>query len=85
MKPQEDAKLVSDPSWFRKDLIVYDTRSYAPRTTELMKVAEKGGVEHVFNGLGMMLEQGAASFKLWTGQDMPVDYIRKVLFEADNK
>ncbi|KRK98829.1 shikimate 5-dehydrogenase [Secundilactobacillus odoratitofui DSM 19909 = JCM 15043] len=83
MKPQEDVTLVTDPSWFRKDLIVYDT-VYAPRTTELMKVAQRGGVTHVFNGLGMMLEQGAAAFKLWTGEDMPVDYIREVLFEADN-
>jgi Shikimate 5-dehydrogenase len=50
-----------------------------------MKVAEKAGVKHVFNGLGMMLEQGAAAFKLWTGKEMPVDYIREVLFEDDKE
>ena len=33
-----------------------------------------------FNGLGMMLYQGAAAFKLWTGKDMPVDFIKDVLF-----
>ena len=29
----------------------------------------------------MMLYQGAAAFKLHTGEDMPVDYIRELLFE----
>lgn len=80
MKPLEDVSLVNDPSWFHKDMIVYDT-VYAPRETKLMKVAKEAGVEHVFNGLGMMLEQGAEAFKLWTGEDMPVDYIRELLFK----
>lgn len=82
MKPLEDKTLVSDPSWFHKDMIVYDT-VYAPRTTKLMTVAQEAGVDHVFNGLGMMLEQGAEAFKLWTGKDMPVDYIRDLLFSDD--
>lgn len=85
MKPLEDMTLVSDPSFFHKDMIVYDT-VHAPRTTKLMTVAQEAGVDHVFNGLGMMLEQGAEAFKLWTGEDMPVDYIRDILFsdEAEN-
>lgn len=58
MKPLEDKTLVSDPSWFHKDMVVFDT-VYAPRTTKLMKVAQKAGVEHVFDGIGMMIEQGA--------------------------
>lgn len=82
MKPLEDKTLVSDPSWFHKDMIVYDT-VYAPRTTKLMTVAQEAGVDHVLNGLGMMLEQGAEAFKLWTGEDMPVDYIRELLFSED--
>lgn len=31
--------------------------------------------------IDMMLYQGAAAFKLWTGKDMPIDYIRDILFE----
>ena len=31
------------------------------------------------NGLGMMLYQGAAAFKLWTGKDMPIDAVKAVL------
>lgn len=79
MKPLEDKTLVSDPSWFHEDMIVFDT-VYAPRTTKLMKVAQQAHVKHVLNGLGMMLEQGAEAFKLWTGKEMPVDYIRQLLF-----
>ena len=83
MKPLENMTLVEDPSWFHKDMIVFDT-VYAPRETKLMKVAKEAGVDHVLNGLGMMLEQGAEAFKLWTGEDMPVDYIRELLFSEDN-
>ncbi|WHQ51629.1 shikimate dehydrogenase [Lactiplantibacillus plantarum] len=82
MKPLEDNTLVDDPSWFSSDQIVFDT-VYAPRTTKLMKVARQAGLKHVYNGLGMMLEQGAAAFKLWTGEDMPVDYIHQILFSDD--
>lgn len=64
-------------------MIVYDT-VYSPRETKLMKVARQAGVNHVFNGLGMMLEQGAAAFKLWTGQNMPVEYIRNLLFKEED-
>ncbi|WP_300561195.1 shikimate dehydrogenase [Companilactobacillus sp.] len=82
MKPLEDMTLVEDPNWFRPDMIVFDT-VYAPRTTKLMKIAQQAGVKHVFNGLGMMLEQGAEAFKLWTGKEMPVEYIRELLFSED--
>ncbi len=78
-----DLSLVNDPTWFHKDMIVFDT-VYSPRETKLMKIAKSAGVEHVFNGLGMMLEQGAEAFKLWTGEDMPVDYIRDLLFKDED-
>lgn len=82
MKPLEDVSLVNDLSWFHEDMIVYDT-VYAPRETKLMKIAKSAGVKHVHNGLGMMLEQGAEAFKLWTGKEMPVDYIRDLIFNED--
>ena len=79
MKPLTDQSLITDPSWLREDLIVYDT-VYAPRTTKLMTIAQTAGVRHVFNGLGMMLYQGAEAFQLWTGQAMPVQAIADLLF-----
>ncbi|TPR14307.1 shikimate dehydrogenase [Apilactobacillus timberlakei] len=82
MNPLQDETLVSDPSWFHEDMIVFDT-VYSPRETKLMQVAKQANVKHILNGLGMMIEQGAAAFKLWTGKEMPVDYIKKIVF--DNK
>ena len=81
MKPLTDQSLITDPSWLREDLIVYDT-VYAPRTTKLMTIAQTAGVRHVFNGLGMMLYQGAEAFQLWTGQAMPVQEIADLLFNG---
>lgn len=81
MKPLADQSLITDPSWLREDLIVYDT-VYAPRTTKLMTIAQAAGVRHVFNGLGMMLYQGAEAFQLWTGQAMPVQAIADLLFDG---
>lgn len=82
MKPLENVSLVEDPSWFHKDMVVFDT-VYAPRTTKLMKIAREAGVKHVMNGIGMMIGQGAAAFKLWTGKDMPTDYIKELILNQD--
>ncbi|MFD0897191.1 shikimate dehydrogenase [Loigolactobacillus binensis] len=84
MKPLQEMSLITDSTFFRKDMIVFDT-VYAPRETKLMQVAQQAGVAHVFNGLGMMLEQGAQAFKLWTGVAMPVDYIHELLFTDAGK
>lgn len=78
MKPLEGVVAIPDKSYLRPDLVVMDT-VYAPRETELLKWATEVGCKN-FNGLGMMLYQGAAAFKLWTGKDMSVDFIRDVLF-----
>ncbi|WP_101912914.1 shikimate dehydrogenase [Megasphaera vaginalis (ex Bordigoni et al. 2020)] len=78
MKPLEDVVAIPDKSYLRPDLVVMDT-VYAPRETKLMKWAQEVGC-HTFNGLGMMLYQGAAAFKLWTGKEMPVEHIKDILF-----
>ncbi|MBW1606303.1 shikimate dehydrogenase [Lactobacillus sp. Sy-1] len=82
MKPLEDVSLVNDPNWFHKDLVVFDT-VYSPRETKLMKIAKSAGLKHVYNGLGMMIEQGAAAFKLWTGEDMPIDVVEEAIAKKD--
>lgn len=79
MHPQEDVSLIDDPSLIRPDLVIFDV-VYAPRETKLMKFAKENGAAKVYNGLGMMLYQGAEAFKLITGEDMPVDYIKSILF-----
>ena len=78
MKPLQEESLITDPTMLRKELVVADV-VYVPSETKLLKLAKKQGCKTV-NGLGMMLWQGAAAFELWTGEEMPVDYIRELLF-----
>ena len=78
MKPLEDLSLITDPTMLRPDLIVSDV-VYMPRESKLLKMAREQGCQTI-NGLGMMLYQGAAAFELWTGQAMPVEYIKELLF-----
>lgn len=75
MKPLEGQSLITDPSMFRKDLIVTDC-IYSPRKTKLLEIAESQGCK-TLNGIGMMLWQGHAQIKIWTGQDAPIDYVKE--------
>lgn len=50
---------------------------YNPLQTRLLKEAEIKGAG-VFNGLEMLVRQGAAAFELWTGLKAPIDTMRKV-------
>ena len=61
----------------RPELIVSDV-VYVPAKTRLLEIAEEVGCPTV-NGLGMMLFQGAEAFKLWTGQEMPIDHMKDFL------
>lgn len=78
MAPHTDASLVPDASYFHPGLNVFDV-IYNPEETKLLKDAKAAGC-NTANGLYMLLHQGAASFKLWTGQDMPVEIIREKFF-----
>lgn len=83
MKPLQDQKLINDPAVIRDDLVVFDV-VYSPAETELLKFAKEHGAKKAINGIGMMLYQGAEAFKLHTGHDMPVDYIRDTFFSDAN-
>jgi shikimate dehydrogenase len=72
------AVLANDTSMLRPDLFVSDA-VYAPLKTKLLKQAEAAGCR-CMSGIPMMLQQGAASFKMWTGKDMPLDYVKERLF-----
>lgn len=77
MGKMEGMMAIPDCSYLRKDLIVSDV-IYMPEKTKMLEEAEKLGCQTI-NGLGMMLYQGAESFKLWTGMDMPIDVVKEVL------
>lgn len=70
MKPMDDQSLITDLTMLRPGLIVTDV-VYDPEETKLLRDARAAGCK-TFDGLGMLVEQGAASFKLYTGLDMPV-------------
>lgn len=78
MAPNIEQSLITDTSVFRSDLIVSDV-IYNPRETLLLKQAKEAGCK-TQNGLYMLLYQGAEAFKLWTGQDMPVDIVKEKYF-----
>jgi shikimate dehydrogenase len=58
--------------------VVYDI-IYTPRPTELLTQASHRGCSSI-DGTEMLLQQGAAALRLWSGQaDVPVDVMRKAL------
>jgi shikimate dehydrogenase len=61
---------------------VYDI-VYAPRETPFVKLARQSEAR-AFNGLGMLVRQGAISLHLWTGlplKDIPVEIMERALSE----
>ena len=79
MAPNEDATPIADPSWLHPELLVSDI-IYNPRRTRLLREAEAQGCR-CLNGLSMLLYQGTAAFHIWTGQDMPVEEVRRKYFQ----
>ena len=77
MEPMLDQSVVPDESYFSSQLKVADI-IYHPATTKLLQMAKNAGCK-VMNGELMLLYQGAESFKIWTGKDMPIDKVKKVL------
>jgi shikimate dehydrogenase len=53
------------------NVLVFDV-VYNPWLTPLLRLAQKAGA-NILGGLPMLVYQGAASFKLWTGREAPVD------------
>lgn len=78
MAPDTDGCLIPDASFFHPDLVVSDV-IYNPEKTKLLQMAEEAGLS-TFNGMYMLLYQGAEAFRLWTGMQMPTDLIKKEVF-----
>ena len=79
MAPDIDNSPIADTTMLHDGLIISDA-IYNPRKTKLMADGESRGCS-CFNGLYMLLYQGAAAFQLWTGKEMPVQQIKNVLFQ----
>jgi len=60
-----------------KNAVVYDL-VYKPPDTSLLKEAKQLG-HKASGGLSMLLYQGAESFEIWTGENAPVEIMKKAL------
>ncbi len=54
---------------------------YNPPETPLLKAARERGCR-TLNGIGMLVHQGARSFRIWTGVEAPVEKMRQAIEEA---
>jgi shikimate dehydrogenase len=76
MFPHQDASPWPQDLVFPPKAAVYDL-VYYPAETALMRAAREGGL-HVTNGLGMLVEQAALSFEIWTGLVAP----REMMYQS---
>ena len=77
MKPLDNESIVTDVSLLRTELLVTEC-VYNPHMTRLLQQAQHAGCKTI-DGYGMLLWQGAEQFKLWTGKDFPLEYVKQVM------
>jgi 3-dehydroquinate dehydratase/shikimate dehydrogenase len=65
--------------YVKKGMVVFDT-VYNPAQTLLLKEAKQAGAKTI-DGLSMFINQAAAQFKLFTGQDANPELMRKTIAE----
>ena len=79
MTPNTQASPIPPNIRFRDGQTVYDL-IYIPSETQLLKQARADGA-HCIGGLPMLVAQAAASFRIWTGQNMPTEIVEKALMD----
>jgi len=77
MSPEDDDAITTLEDSFTKDQIVFDL-VYNPLKTKFLQIAEKNGAT-ILDGLNMLVYQAAGAFKLWTGEELPIDKLHKSL------
>lgn len=77
MDPNINDEPIANSKILHEDLIVNDI-VYNPLETSLIKEAKKVNAKTV-SGLKMLIYQGAESFKIWTGEDAPIDIMEKAI------
>jgi shikimate dehydrogenase len=80
MHPHADATLVN-ADMMHPDLVVFDV-VYNPMETKLLKEAKRAGVKKIVDGVKMLVYQGAASFKIWTKEEPPIEVMEKAVTDA---
>ncbi len=65
-----DGKLpITDTSFITKDCCCYDL-SYASKPTSFMTLCSDAGCSQVYDGRGMLVEQAAQAFTIWTSKEV---------------
>jgi shikimate dehydrogenase len=80
MWPHTDASIWPEGAPLPAHLAVCDL-VYRPIETRLLRQARQAGAT-AFDGLGMLIAQGALSFEMWTGVWPPIDVMRAVCERA---
>ena len=81
MYPSPDKPNI-DYSTLLDNMVICDAVHNPPQTPFLIEAAKKGC--KTLDGFSMLVNQGAISFKIWTGQDAPVDVMSKALANEFN-
>ncbi len=77
--PNQDLKPDIDYDTIREGMVVSDV-VFDPVETQFLNAAAERGAR-TFTGIGMLVQQGALNFTLWTGEDAPVDIMYEALEE----
>jgi 3-dehydroquinate dehydratase/shikimate dehydrogenase len=77
MHPDVDDTPLPPGAFGRAGLVVFDT-IYHPENTMMLKLARERGCKTV-SGVDMFLRQAALQFKLYTGQEAPIEVMREAL------
>jgi len=75
MWPDVETTPLPEGTTMHPGLLVYDL-VYNPRPTRLLRQATATGCR-TQDGLSMLINQGAAAFRIWTGVEAPIDTMRK--------
>jgi len=78
MKPMDNESVVKDVTMYHPGLVVVDA-VYNPKETKMLREAKAAGCTCI-DGQGMLVWQGAEAFKLYTGQEMPVQEVKELFF-----
>ncbi len=76
MYPNNNEMPISQLEWISSKHMVYDV-IYNPNPTKFLKEAKKRGAK-IGNGLGMLIHQGLLSYKIWTGESVSKNLVRKL-------
>lgn len=77
--PDVDGKPDLDYSSLRPDMVAADVVFNRPNTPFLQEAAKRG--LKTIMGLGMLVNQAALNFRLWTGMDAPADIMTRALMD----